>query len=168
MLCLRVLHIFNILLKLLFVFRFRVSNKYRVLHHHGWVNNSLKKKPTKRYYVFKEKDYGDGNIEVHIEENCLSENKMLLKIPKKINEKEAEEVELNSTKCENNLTLLTAEYNKQLSEHPHDIDLWIKFVKHQVCLFYINILFLKIHLINFIILYVLTGSCILFKQCLWL
>lgn len=27
---------------------------------------------------------------------------------------------------------MTSEYNKQLTEDPHDIDLWIKFVKHQV------------------------------------
>lgn len=59
---------------------------------------------------------------------------MLLKIPKQINENEddVQKVELHSIKCENNLTQLTAEYNKQLSEHPSDIDLWIKFVNHQV------------------------------------
>lgn len=114
-----------------FVFRFRVSNKYRVLDHHGWVNNSYKQKQMKRYYAFKEKDYGDGSIEVYIEEDCLSQNKMLLQIPKKINE-EVEKVELNSIRCENRLTILTAEYNKQLTEHPFDIDLWIKFVYHQV------------------------------------
>lgn len=27
---------------------------------------------------------------------------------------------------------MTSDYNKQLTENPHDIDLWIKFVKHQV------------------------------------
>lgn len=61
----------------------------------------------------------------------MTQNKILLHIPKKINE-EVEKVELNSIKCENNLTALTAEFNKQLTEHPFDIDLWIKFVYHQV------------------------------------
>lgn len=56
---------------------------------------------------------------------------MLINIPKKIDE-DVEKVELNSMKCENNLTLLTAEYNKQLSDYPCDINLWIKFVYHQV------------------------------------
>lgn len=55
-----------------------------------------------------------------------------MKIPQNINEEAVEKVKLNSIKCENNLTLLTAEYNKQLTEHPLDVDLWIKFVKHQV------------------------------------
>lgn len=89
----------------------------------------------KRYYEFKEKDYGDGNVELCIEEDCLTQNKMLLKIPKNIYEENTVKVELNSIKCENNLTLLTAEYNKQLSEHPTNIDLWIKFVIHQVYCF---------------------------------
>lgn len=59
---------------------------------------------------------------------------MLLKIYKQKCDGEdvIEEVELNSQKCENKLTLLTSEYNKQLTENPHDIDLWIKFVNHQV------------------------------------
>lgn len=114
-----------------FIFRFRVSNKYRVLDQCGWVYNNSKKKPIKRYYAYKEKDYGDGSVEVHIEEDCLTQNKLLLKPHKKI-EEEVEKVQLNSIKCENNLTLLTAEYNKQLTEHPTDIDLWIKFVNHQV------------------------------------
>lgn len=114
------------------LFRFRVSNKNRVLDHRGWIFNSLKQKPIKRYYAFKEKDFGDGNVEIQIEEDCLTQNKMLLKIPKKIDEETVEKVKLNSVKCENNLTFLTAEFNKQLTEHPFDIDLWIKFVKHQV------------------------------------
>lgn len=115
-----------------FFFRFHVSNKYFVLDYHdGWVNISSKQKPIKRYYAYKEKDYGDGNVEVCIEENCLTQNKMLLKIPKKMDE-EVEKIELNSVKCENNLTLLTSEYNKQLFEHPSDIELWIKFVNYQV------------------------------------
>lgn len=50
---------------------------------------------------------------------------------------------LNSIKCENNLTLLTAEYNKQLTENPTNIDLWIKFVNHQV---WLHIQFLKFFL----------------------
>lgn len=119
------------------VFRFYVSNKYRVLDHCGWVsiNNSLKKKPIKRYYSFKEKDYGDGNLDVLVEEDCLTQNKMLLKIPRKVDEEEIEKIELNSIKCENNLTSLTADYNKQLLENSHDIDLWVKFVNHQVRFF---------------------------------
>lgn len=111
--------------------RFLVSNKYRVLEHHGWVYNSFKQKSVKRYYAYKENDYGDGNVELCIEDSCLTQNKILLKIPQKNNE-DVEKVELNSIKCENNLTLLTAEYNKQLSEHPSDIGLWIKFINHQV------------------------------------
>ncbi|XP_025408410.1 protein NRDE2 homolog [Sipha flava] len=116
---------------------FRISNKYRVLDHCGWVNNSYKQKHIKRYYTFKEKDYGDGSLEVHVEEDCLIQNKMLIQIPKKINEN-IEKVELSSIKCENNLTTLTAEFNKQLSEHPCDIDTWIKFVHHQEALYSLN------------------------------
>lgn len=111
-----------------------MSNKDRVLDNHGWVYNSSKQKKIKRYYAFKEKDYGDGCIEVYLEEDCLSQDKMSLKIHKKVeeNEDEIEKVELNSLKCENKLTLMTSDYNKQLTEDPHDIDLWIKFVNHQV------------------------------------
>lgn len=70
---------------------------------------------------------------------------MLLKIPKQINEEDVPKVELNSIKCENNLTQLTAKFNKQLSEHPSDIDLWVKFVNHQVRFqLFIFIQFLKI------------------------
>lgn len=116
----------------IFFLRFHVSNKYFALDNlYGWVNISPKQKPIKRYYAYKEKDYGDGNIEVQIEEDCLTKNKMLLKIPKQ-NDEKVEQIELNSIKCENNLTLLTSEYNKQLSENPSDIDLWIKFVNYQV------------------------------------
>lgn len=121
---------------ILLIFRFRISNKHRILDNHGWVNNYSNQKLSKRYYTYKEKDYGDGNVEKFIEDDCLTQNKILLKIPKQIDE-EFEKVELNSIKCENNLTLLTAEYNKQLSEHPTDINLWIKFVNHQVrCVLY--------------------------------
>ncbi|VVC44062.1 siRNA-mediated silencing protein NRDE-2,Tetratricopeptide-like helical domain [Cinara cedri] len=117
---------------------FRVSNKYFALDNDdGWVNISSKQKPIKRYYAYKEKDYGDGNIEVYIEKDCLIQNKMLLNIPKQRDE-EIEHIKLNSIKCENNLTLLTSEYNKQLSEHPFDINLWIKFVNYQQTLYSLN------------------------------
>lgn len=117
-----------------FVLRFRVSNKYRVLDHQGWVYNSSKQKQIKRYYTLKEKDCGDRSIEINIEEDCLTQNKMLINMPKKVQEEDVdiEKVQLNSIKCENNLTELTAGFNKHLAEQPNDIDLWIKFVNHQV------------------------------------
>lgn len=118
--------------------RFRVRQRNFVLDHRGWVFNSNKPKIIKRYYNFKEKHYGDGNIVVHTEDNCLTQNKLLLKISNKKEEAD-EKVELNSIKCENNLTLITAEYNKQLLEHPFDIDLWIKFVNHQVRFYLCNV-----------------------------
>lgn len=68
---------------------------------------------------------------------------MLLTNSQKIDE-EDKKVELNSIKCENNLTLMTAEFNKQLLEHPLDVDLWIKFVKHQV-----RFIYTYINLINY-------------------
>lgn len=63
---------------------------------------------------------------------------MLINIPKKVQEDDdIEKVQLNSIKCENSLTELTAGYNKHLAEQPNDIDLWVKFVNHQVR-FYFN------------------------------
>jgi len=117
-----------------FVLRFRVSNKYRVLDDQGWVYNSFKQKQIKRYYTLKEKDCGDRSIEINIEEDCLTQNKMLINMPKKVQEEDddIEKVQLNSIKCENILTELTAGYNKHLAEQPNDIDSWIKFVNHQV------------------------------------
>lgn len=140
-------------MKYLYIFaflicRFRDRNKYRVLDQSGWVYINYYQKPTKRYYSFKEKDYGDECVKIHIEEDCLTQNKILLKPNKKVDE-DVKNVELNSIKCENNLTLLTAEYNKQLTEHPSDIDLWIKFVNHQVRFYFIHFVFEKY---NFLIL----------------
>lgn len=131
-----------------FVLRFRVSNKYRVLDHQGWVYNSFKQKQIKRYYTLKEKDCGDRSIEINIEEDCLTQNKLLVNITKKVQEEDddIEKVELNSIKCENRLTELTAGYNKHLAEQPNDIDSWIKFVNHQVRFYFKCILFLKITL----------------------
>ncbi|XP_026804790.1 protein NRDE2 homolog [Rhopalosiphum maidis] len=119
---------------------FRVSNKYRVLDNQGWAYNSFKQKQIKRYYTLKEKDYGNRSIDINIEEDCLSQNKMLINIPKKIQneDNDIEKVELNSMKCENYLTELTAGFNKHLAEQPNDIDSWIKFVNHQEALYSLN------------------------------
>jgi len=126
-----------------FVLRFRVSNKYRVLDNQGWAYNSFKQKQIKRYYTLKEKDYGDRSIDINIEEDCLTQNKMLINIPKKIQneDNDIEKVELNSIKCENYLTELTAGFNKHLAEQPNDIDSWIKFVNHQVRFYFKCIIF---------------------------
>lgn len=43
-----------------------------------------------------------------------------------------EDSNLNSVKCEKNLTIKTSEYNKRLSENPNDVKLWIDFVNFQV------------------------------------
>jgi len=59
---------------------------------------------------------------------------MLITVHKKVQEEDddIEKFQLNSIKCENNLTELTAGYNKHLAEQPNDIDSWIRFVNHQV------------------------------------
>jgi len=128
-----------------FILRFRVSNKYRVLDKQGWIYNSFKQKQIKRYYTLKEKDCGDRSIDINIEEDCLTQNKLLINIPKKVKDEDddIEKVELNSIKCENYLTELTAEFNKRLTEQPNDIDLWIKFVNHQVRFYFKCIIILK-------------------------
>jgi hypothetical protein len=90
---------------------------------------------------------------------------MLIQIPKKINEN-IEKVELSSIKCENNLTTLTAEFNKQLSEHPCDIDTWIKFVHHQVRFYFYYIV--QKYLNNIIILLIVYIVLILFNRKLYI
>lgn len=156
------IEIFYCIFFLLFL-RFRVSNKYRVLNHQGWVNNSFKQKQIKRYYTLKEKDCGDRSVDIYIEEDCLTQNKMLINISKKVQEEnnDIEKVELNSIKCENYLTELTAGYNKHLTDQPNDIESWIQFVNHQVR-FNLTCIVLKIKY------YCLTGSLIFFKSWVWL
>ncbi|XP_050422096.1 nuclear exosome regulator NRDE2 [Adelges cooleyi] len=105
--------------------------KYKYLDHHGWVYTSSKQKKYKRYYSYKEKYYGDTCLESHACDDDLKMNKLMLINTKQVDEEALRKIESSSIKCENSTTPNTADYNKKLSEHPHDINLWVNFINFQ-------------------------------------
>ncbi|XP_050542922.1 nuclear exosome regulator NRDE2-like isoform X2 [Daktulosphaira vitifoliae] len=111
--------------------------KYKYLNEYGWVYKKSKPKKLKRYYCYKEKYFGDISIEINNDDNDLKENKLLLNSP--LNDNLANEnSNLNSVKCEKNLTLRISDYNRCLLENPKDVKLWIEFVNFQDTLHNLN------------------------------